>query len=118
MLKEFDLNNYQYTETVLTFSQWLQSYKPQPNEFNHEARFSGLLYEHKGLEWEHVIGHYNQQQWTLFQDEDGTLKIKNGLVVRGRVGYFLCSEMHNSHATFIVTNIPEGVLEHRISENH
>lgn len=114
MAKEFDLNNYQYTETVLTLSEWLQSYKPQPNEFDHEARFSGLLYEHDGEQWEHVVGQHNQYQWTLFEDEDGTLKIKNGLVVRGRIGYFLCKVMHNSHATFLVKGFPSGAVEHRI----
>lgn len=118
MPKEFDLNNYQYVENVITFKEWLQSYKPQPNVIKHDAKFSGLLYEHEGEQWQHVVKQYNQLQWTLYRDTEGELKIRNGLRVDGRLGYFLGSQMHNSHETVIVTAIPEGVLEHQIGEEH
>lgn len=118
MSKEFNLNNYQYTETVITLKDWLQSYKPQPNEIKHDARFSGLLYEHEGEQWEHVVKQYNQLQWTLYKEDDGSLKIRNGLRVNGRIGYFLGAQMHNSHETIIVDGIPDGVLEHQIGEEH
>jgi hypothetical protein len=114
MSKEFNIDNYKYVETIISLSEWLQAYKPLPNEFNHEARFSGLLYEHEGQEWDHVVKQYNQNQWTLYRDEDGTLKIKNGLRVQGRIGYFLGKVMHNSHETIIVDGFNEGALEHRI----
>lgn len=110
MPKEFNIDDYQYTEEVIPLSQWQEMYKPQPNKFNPEARFGGLLYEHDGEQWEHVVSQQNHYQWTLFQDEDKTLKIKNGLVVRGRIGYFLCEVTHNSHATFIVNEVQETML--------
>ena len=110
MSKEFNLDDYQYIENLLTIDEWLSTYKPQPNKFNEAARFDGLLYEHQGEEWDHVVGQQNHYQWTLFQDTKGDLKIKNGLVVRGRVGYFLCEVTHNSHATFIVDKVPFKIL--------
>lgn len=114
MPKEFNIDDYQYTEERITLSDWLQAYKPQPNEINHEARFSGLLYEHDGAEWEYVSSQFNQSQWTMCRADDGKLYVKNGLSVNGKVGYFVCMNMHNSHATVIVTDIPEAALEHRI----
>lgn len=107
MSKEFDLSNYQYVETVLSVDEWLRNYKPQPNKFDDAARFSGLLYEHDGLtQWEHVVSQPIHNVWTLFQDEGGTLKVKNGLVVRGRVGYFLSEVQHDPHQTFVVASVP------------
>lgn len=108
MSKEFDLNNYQYVETLLTFNEWMNSYKPQPNKYNSDAKFGGLLYEHEGDQWEHVVSQTIHNVWTLFEDEDGTVKIKNGLVVRGRIGYFLSEVQHNPHQTFVVIGLAEG----------
>ena len=114
MPKEFNIDDYQYTEEHLTLSQWLQGYKPEPNEINHDARFSGLLYEHEGAEWEHVVSQYNNKQWTLYREDDGKVYIKNGLRVKGRIGYFLSKNAHNSHATIIVTDVPEAAVEHQV----
>jgi hypothetical protein len=111
MSKEFDLNNYQYVETLMTVDEWLRDYKPQPNKFNEEARFNGLLYEHDGLtQWEHVVSRPIHNVWTLFQDEGGALKVKNGLVVRSRIGYFLSEVQHNPHQTFVITDVPFIIL--------
>jgi hypothetical protein len=111
MTKNFNLDDYQYVENVVTFNDWLRDYKPQPNTFNDEARFDGLLYEHDGLtQWEHVVSQPIHNVWTLFQDEAGTLKIKNGLVVRSRIGYFLSEVQHNPHQTFVVTDVPFIIL--------
>ena len=105
MAKEFDLNDYQYVETLMTVDEWLSNYKPQPNKSNDAASFDGLLYEHQGDEWEHVVSQPIHNVWTLFKDEAGTTKIKNGLVVRGRIGYFLSEVQHNPHQTFVVTDV-------------
>lgn len=108
MSKEFDLSNYQYTETLMTVDDWRRDYKPQLNKLNGAASFDGMLYEHQGEEWEHVVSQPIHNVWTLFKDEGGALKIKNGLVVRDRVGYFLSEVQHNPHQTFVVTNV-DGV---------
>ena len=55
MAKEFNIDDYQYIEESIDFSQWLQAYKPQPNEFDHEARLSGLLLEYEGELWVQVM---------------------------------------------------------------
>jgi hypothetical protein len=110
MTKEFNLDDYQYVENVVTFNDWLRDYKPQPNTFNDEARFDGLLYEHQGDEWEHVVSQPVHNLWTMFQDEAGTFKIKNGLVVRGRVGYFVSEVQHNPHQTFMIADVDGGML--------
>lgn len=114
MSKEFNIDNYQYIEERITLSQWLQAYKPDPNVFDHEARFSGLLYEHEGEQWQHVMKQYGNQQWTLYREDDGELYIRNGLRVKGRIGYFITKNQHNAHATLIVTGISEDGVEHRI----
>lgn len=110
MVKEFNIDNYQYVEEHIPFSQWIQSYRPKANQFNSDAAFGGLLFLHEGAQWEFVVGQFNQNQWTLYRDEDGTLKIRNGMQVRGRLGYFVCSVMHNSHGTIIVDGVPESEL--------
>jgi hypothetical protein len=109
MSKEFNLDNYKYEEEHVTFSDWLQGYRPQANHLNSAAAFDGLLYVHEGAEWDYVVGQYNQKQWTLYRDSDGVLKIRNGLRVDGRLGYFICSNMHNSHGTIIVGGLPESI---------
>lgn len=115
MPKEFNIDDYQYTEERIGFSQWLQAYKPQPNLLNHDAKFSGLLFEHHGEEWDFIVKQPNQLQWTLYRDdEDGKLYIRNGLRVKGRVGYFYGHQMHNSHATIIVDGVSEANLEHQV----
>lgn len=110
MAKEFNIDNYKYEEEYLSFRDWAQAYKPKANHLKSDAAFGGLLFEHEGEQWDYVVGQYNQLQWTLYRDEDGTLKIRNGMQVRGRIGYFICSTMHNSHATLIVGGVPETEL--------
>ena len=110
MTKEFNLDDYQYVENVLTFDDWLRDYRPQLNTFNDAARFDGLLYEHQDEQWEHVVSQPVHNLWTLFQDEAGVLKIKNGLVVRGRVGYIVSEVQHNPLQTFMITDVDGGML--------
>lgn len=109
MAKEFNLDDYQYVETVLDFDSWKRDYKPQLNSFNGGARFDGMLYEHQDEEWVHVSSQPIHNVWTLFRTEDGSLKIKNGLVVRGRIGYFLSEIQHDPHRTFVVTAIDDSM---------
>lgn len=107
MAKEFNLENYKYVEEHLLYSQWLERYKPQQNPFIPHAKFGGALFEHDGEQWEHIRATSIQSVWTLFRDEDGRLLIRNGLTVRGRLGYFLGSVGHNAHGTIIVDYVPE-----------
>ena len=117
MSKEFNIDDYQYTEEHITFSQWLQGYQPQPNEFAHDARLSGLLLEHEGAQWEEVMKTSAANIWTVFE-EDGQLKMRNGYQVRGRIGYVLGKNMHNAHGTIFVDGLTNELLEHRILEDH
>lgn len=114
MSKEFNIDNYQYIENKLTLSEWLQQYKPDPNHLNENARFSGLLFEHQGDEWDFIVKQPNYNQWTLYREDDGQLYIRNGLRVKGRVGYFFGSRMHDGHQTFVVHGVLDENLEHRI----
>jgi len=117
MSKEFNINNYQYTEEHIDFTQWLQGYHPQPNEFVHDARLSGLLLEHEGEQWIQVMKTSAANIWTVFE-EDGQLKMRNGYQVRGRIGYVIGKNMHNAHGTIFVDGLTTEMLEHRILEDH
>ena len=117
MSKEFNIDNYQYTEETINFSQWRQSYQPLPNTFNGDAKFSGLLYETSGPEWEHVMGTSAASIWTVFE-EDGVLKIRNGYQVRGRIGHVITKSMHNAHITIMVDGLSYEMLEHQILDEH
>lgn len=118
MPKEFDINNYQYTEEHIDFSQWLQAYQPQPNAFMEDARLSGLLLEHEGDQWVEVMKTSAAYIWTVFHDDQGNLLMRNGYQVRGRIGYVLGARMHNAHSTIFVEGLTQGMLEHRITEDH
>jgi hypothetical protein len=117
MLKEFNIDNYQYVEEHIPFSVWLQSYKPQPNHLNPEARLSGLLYEHQGEEWEYIGQLPVYEFWTVYE-EDGVLKIRNGYQVRGRLGYVIAQVGHNAHGTILVDGLSKEMLEHRLGSDH
>lgn len=114
MSKEFNIDDYRYIENKLTLSEWLQRYKPEPNHLNEDARFSGLLFEHQGDEWDFIVKQPNYNQWTLYREDDGQLYIRNGLRVKGRIGYFFGNRMHDGHQTFVVDGVLEENLEHRI----
>lgn len=114
MSKEFNIDNYKYIENKLTFSEWLQGHKPQPNHLKEDARLSGLLFEHEGAEWDFIVKQPNYLQWTVYREDDGTICIRNGLRVKGRIGYCFGGRMHDSHQTFIVEGLSEELLQHRI----
>ncbi len=116
MSKEFNLDNYKYVEEHLTFSRWLQDYKPQPNHLNLEARLSGLLYEHEGDQWQHIMQLPVHQFWTVYE-EGGVLKIRNGYQVRGRIGYVVTHNMHNAHGTYIVDGLSKEMLQHQLESD-
>ena len=111
MAKEFNLDDYKYEEEHIPYEQWLHGYEPQRNHLNVDAKFGGRLYEHQDLEWDFIVRQPNQCQWTLVRTEDGRLMIKNGLAVKGRLGYFFSEKLHNSHATIIVDDVPDPDLD-------
>lgn len=117
MPKEFNLANYTYTEDHIDFSQWLQGYKPLPNEFDDAARFSGLLYGTEGEEWIHVMGTPSSYVWTVFE-EDGEVKMRNAYQVKGRIGHVLTKHMHNAHITIMVDGLSRKMLDHVILDEH
>lgn len=103
-MAEFDLNNYQYTEEHITFDEFLQ-YEPRTNHIDPTAAFNGTLYQHEGPQWQHIFQLPAHNIWTLYTDEDGALKIRNGYRVAGMLGYFHCDRMHNAHGTIIVDGL-------------
>jgi hypothetical protein len=107
----FDESKYKYQFTELPWRTWEEAFKPQKNSHNPEAPFSGRLFRHgHHPEWEHLIGQYVQQIWTLYEEEDGTLVLRNGIYVKGGRGHFLCEVFHNSRELFRIP-IPADVLE-------
>jgi hypothetical protein len=110
MTKEFDLNNYQYTEDHITFDQFL-GYRPIKNPFADDgSSFNGTLFLHQDEEWQHIVSLSAASLWTLYEEE-GVIKIRNGYQVNGRLGYFHCEQMHNAHGTIVVTSgIPTAGL--------
>lgn len=118
MSKEFNLDDYQYVEEHITFTQWLQGYQPQPNAFVEGARLSGLLLEHEGDQWVEVMKSPVAFIWTVFHDDQGNLLMRNGYQVRGRIGYVLAKNQHNAHGTIFVDGLTQEMLEHRILEDH
>ena len=118
MPKEFNIDDYQYTEEHINFSQWLQAYQPQPNKFKDDARLSGLLLEHEGDQWTEVMKTPAHHIWTVFHDDQGKLLMRNGYQVRGRIGYVLCDRIHNAHGTIFVEGLSEDMLGHRLEHDH
>lgn len=118
MPKEFNIDDYQYTEEHIDFSQWLQGYQPQPNTFKEDARLSGLLLEHEDDQWIEVMKTSAANIWTVFHTDSGQLLMRNGYQVRGRIGYVISKNMHNAHGTIIVNGLTDDMLEHRILEDH
>ena len=104
MPKEFNLDNYKYEELHITFDEFLR-YGPLKNSFDPAASFNGTLYQHDGAQWQHIAQLPAHNIWTLYTDEHGALKIRNGYQVRGRLGYFHCEQMHNAHGTIIVDGL-------------
>lgn len=104
MTKEFNIDNYQYTEEHISFEQFL-SYQPRKNHLDAAAAFNGTLYQHDGDQWQHIMQLPAAVIWTLYTDESGALKIRNGYQVRGRLGYFHCDLQHNAHGTIIVDGL-------------
>ena len=112
MSKEFNINNYQYVEERMSFSEWLTSHEPNKNHLDPEARFNGTLYEHEGEQWEYLVQLPTETFWTLYE-YNGQLKIRNGYQVRGRIGYIVTKHPHNAHRTIIVDDITQEMLNHR-----
>ncbi len=104
MTKEFNLANYQYTEEHITFNEFLQ-YGPLKNDLDPAASFNGTLYRHEGEQWKHIMQLPSANVWTLYTDDHGAFKIRNGYQVKGRLGYFHCRVMHNAHTTIIVDGL-------------
>jgi hypothetical protein len=111
MNKEFNIDNYQYTEERITFEQWLSSYVPKKNSYTLDARLGGYMLEHEGDQWIEVMKTSAANIWTVFE-QDGLLRIRNGYQVRGRIGYVICDRRHNAHGTIFV----EGLTQEHIDE--
>jgi len=117
MSKEFNIDDYQYVEEHMPLHQWHQ-HQPKLNNFIKNARFNGLLLEHEGDQWVEVMKTPVHYIWTVFEDDDGNIFMRNGYQVRGRIGYVISEQMHNAHATIFVDGITRDLLETRILEDH
>jgi hypothetical protein len=102
-----DLSKYTYELKTMPWNTWQEAFLPVQNEINVHAKYGGRFFVHEGEEWQHVVGHFAQQIWTMVEEEDGTLVLRNGVYVKNRRGYFLCERMHNPREFFRVP-VPAG----------
>lgn len=106
----FDINNYKYEVKTLSYEDWERAFAPNKNHLVDNAPLHGMLYKHEAEEWKFIVGQYAQQLWTVL-DEGGKLLMKNGLYVKGRLGYVFCDHMHNPREFFNVEVDPELLKE-------
>lgn len=109
----FDISKYKYELKDMPWATWEQAFLPQKNVLNPRAKFGGRFFEHKGAQWNYIVGKPAQQLWTLIQEDDGTMVLRNGLYVRGRKGYFYCERMHNPRELFRIV-IPQTLVDENL----
>lgn len=113
----FNINDYKYELQERSFEWWQQSFLPQKNPLSPRGKFNATMFEHAGAQWNYIIGKHAQQLWTLLEEEDGTLVIRNGIYVKGRKGYFFCERWHNPRELFRVIVPAALAAENGLVEN-
>ena len=83
------------SQSKITEEQFLERYRPLPNELNDNASFDfgdgGCLYETYGAELEHINLQSKSFVWTIIEGED-SLVIVNGVYRVNRLGYLITAE--------------------------
>lgn len=101
---------HKYELVDMPWFMWEQSFLPQQNRLNPRAKFGGRLFEHRDAQWAYIVGQYAQNLWTMVEEDDGTLVLRNGLFVKGRRGYFHCERMSNTRELLRVV-VPANLVE-------
>jgi hypothetical protein len=105
-----DLSKFVYELKTMDWNTWKNAFLPQPNSFNSAAKIDGKFFEHEGQQWEFISSQHAQQLWTMVEEEDGTLVLRNGVYVKRRRGYFFCERWHNPRELFRIP-VPQELLK-------
>lgn len=83
------------SQSKISEEQFLERYRPLPNELNDNASFDfgdgGCLYETYGAELEHIKLQSKSFVWTIIEGEN-SLVIVNGVYRVNRLGYLITAE--------------------------
>ena len=84
-----------HSQLKITEEQFLERYRPIPNELNNNASFDfgdgGCLYETCGAELEHIKLQSKSFVWTIIEGEE-SLMIVSGIYLVNRLGYLITAE--------------------------
>lgn len=73
----------------MDFDEWVDAYKPIPNNIDTNASFDGLMFETYGDEVEFVKKVDPNYIWTYGDGDDGGTYVWNGWSFVNRIGYFI-----------------------------
>jgi hypothetical protein len=73
----------------MDFDEWVDTYKPIPNNIDTNASFDGLMFETYGVEVEFVKKADPAHIWTYGDGDDGGSYVWNGWSFVNRIGYFI-----------------------------
>lgn len=74
----------------MTYDEWVEKYRPEPNHLYEHASFEGTMFETYGDEWNYVRSVSRDLVWTFISDGEGD-RIEPGLRIVDRLGYFVAS---------------------------
>ena len=79
---------------TINFQKFLDTYKPENNNFVEDAPFDGYMFETYGKEVEYVKKMQDKYKciWTVV-DEDGEMFIVYGMRFINRIGYFVTKQI-------------------------
>ena len=73
----------------MDYDEWVQTYKPIPNNIDTNASFDGLMFETYGAEYEFVKKANENHIWMYGDGDDGGSYIWSGWGFVNRIGYFI-----------------------------
>lgn len=76
----------------MTFDEWVESFNPEENLLDENARFGGIMFATDGAECVYVCKAHPKRIWTYHLDTHGNRNIIKGFISDGALGYFLCDK--------------------------
>ena len=73
----------------MDFDEWVDTYKPIPNNIVEDSSFDGTMFETYGAEYEFVKKADPAYIWMYGDGDDGGTYIWNGWHIVNRIGYFI-----------------------------
>jgi hypothetical protein len=73
----------------MDYDEWVDTYKPIPNNIDKNASFDGMMFETYGHEVEFVKKAHPNHSWMYGQGDDGGTYVWNGWGFVNRLGYFI-----------------------------